>query len=56
MDIKPDPKLPVVKTQASSPRFDAEGMHQGLLSRTCRCVGEPFATLNFAEFVFHALR
>ena len=22
------------------------------MSRTCRCVGEPFATLNFAEFLF----
>jgi hypothetical protein len=39
-----------------SPRFDPNGERQGLLSRACRCVEEPFATVNFVEFLFHALR
>jgi hypothetical protein len=30
-------------------------VHQGLLSRACHCVEEPFATVNFGEFPFHAL-
>jgi hypothetical protein len=38
-----------------SERFDAKGVQQGLLSWGCRCVEEPFATVNFAEFFFHAL-
>jgi hypothetical protein len=35
-----------------SPRFGAEGLQHGLSSRGWRCVEEPFATLNFREFLF----
>jgi hypothetical protein len=38
-----------------SGRFDPKGEQQGLLSRAYRCVEEPFATVNFAEFYFYAL-
>ena len=37
-------------------RFDPKGVQQGLLSRACRCVEEPLATVNFAEFLFHDVR
>jgi hypothetical protein len=36
--------------------FDPKGEQQGLLSRVCRCVEEPFATANFREFVFSEVR
>jgi hypothetical protein len=36
-----------------SPRFGAEGLQHGLSLRTWRCVEEPFATVNFAEFFFY---
>jgi hypothetical protein len=39
-------------TATNSERFDATGVQQGLLSRTCHCVEEPFATANFREFFF----
>jgi hypothetical protein len=35
-----------------SPRFGAEGLQHGLSLRAWRCVEEPFATVNFAEFLF----
>jgi hypothetical protein len=38
-----------------SGRFDPKGEQQGLLSRAYRCVEEPFATVNFAEFYFYDL-
>jgi hypothetical protein len=38
-----------------SERFDVKGVQQGLLSRGWRCVEEPFATVNFGEFLFRAL-
>ena len=38
-----------------SPRLDAEGVQHSLLLRAWRCVDELFATVNFAEFFFHAL-
>jgi hypothetical protein len=28
---------------------------QSLLSRVCRCVEEQVATMNFREFLFHAV-
>jgi hypothetical protein len=43
-------------TATKSGRFDPKGVQHGLLSRAWRCVDEPFATANFGEFVFHALR
>ncbi len=43
-------------TATKSERFDATGGQQGLLSRAYHCVEEPLATVNFAEFFFHALR
>ena len=39
-----------------SERFDPKGEQQGLLSKACRRVEESFATTNFREFYFHALR
>jgi hypothetical protein len=39
-----------------SPRFGAEGLQHGLSLRAWRCVEEPFATVNFGEFYFYALR
>jgi hypothetical protein len=42
-------------TATKSGCFDPKGVQQDLLSRVCRCVEEPFATVNFAEFFFHAL-
>jgi len=35
-----------------SERFDPKGEQRGLLSWGCRCVEEPFATVNFREFYF----
>src|SRR5215208_3955789 len=35
-----------------SARFDVKGVQRGLLSWGWRCVEEPFATVNFREFVF----
>jgi hypothetical protein len=35
-----------------SGRFDPKGEQQGLLSGVCRCVEEPFATVNFRKFHF----
>jgi hypothetical protein len=42
----------VATTATKSERFDVKGVQQGLLSRACRCVGEPFATVNFGEYHF----
>ena len=33
-------------------RFGAEGLQHGLSLRAWRCVEEPFATVNFGEFLF----
>jgi hypothetical protein len=33
-------------------RFDPKGEQQGLFSRACHCIEEPFATVNFVEFFF----
>jgi hypothetical protein len=43
-------------TATKSRCFDPKGAQQNLLSGGCRCVEEPLATLNFREFLFHALR
>jgi hypothetical protein len=42
-------------TATKSGGFDPKGVQQGLLSRGWRCVDESLATLNFREFLFHAL-
>ena len=39
-----------------SERFESKGEQQGLLLRACRCVEEPFATVNFREFHFPRTR
>jgi hypothetical protein len=46
----------VATTATKSERFDVKGVQQGLLSRACRCVGEPFATVNFGEYHFPVVR
>jgi hypothetical protein len=40
-------------TATKSKRFDPKGVLHGLLSWGCRCIEEPFATVNFREFYFH---
>jgi hypothetical protein len=37
-------------------RFDPKVVQHSLLSRAWQCVEEPLATVNFAEFLFHALQ
>ena len=37
-------------------RFDPKGVQHSPLSRAWQCVEKPFATVNFREFPFHALR
>jgi hypothetical protein len=44
-----------VTTVTKSLRFDPKGGQHGLFLRAWRCVDEPFATVNFAEYLFHAL-
>jgi hypothetical protein len=43
-------------TATKLPRFDPKVMPHSRFLRACRCLEEPFATANFAEFFFHVSR